>query len=230
MDTAKQSCIIFFMKYPEPGQVKTRLGHAIGQQQAAELYACFVEDIVDLLIEKNIPTICCYEPDSARASIEAWLGPRHHYVAQAGTTLGERMENAFTQSFKLGFSRAIVIGTDIPDLPATHLHEALEAVKSHDCVIGPATDGGYYLIGLPAVTFVPAIFQDITWSTSTVYAETMATLHGHHLKPHILPTWHDVDTYADLCELIERNANTSFATSKTYQTVLQNGWQRHHRG
>jgi rSAM/selenodomain-associated transferase 1 len=125
------------------------------------------------------------------------------------------MENAFQQAFAEGFSRVLIIGSDIPDLPSTFLEEAFESLETHDAVIGPANDGGYYLIGCTRNTFSPAIFSGMIWSSRTVYRKTMETLERNGHRVHVLRQWDDVDTIADLEKLIARNRHAPPGGSRT---------------
>jgi rSAM/selenodomain-associated transferase 1 len=126
------------------------------------------------------------------------------------------MKNAFIDVFDEGFSRVVIVGSDIPDLPGKFLSQAFAQLDSNDVVIGPSSDGGYYLIGFCRNSFLAEAFDDITWSTSAVLEQTLARLKSHGLTVHLLPKWHDVDTRADLDDLASRNGNTGFDLSKTF--------------
>lgn len=142
-------------------------------------------------------------------------------MPQQGKNLGERMQNSFVQAFLQGFHRVIIIGSDSPDLPRTFIEEAFSALKTMDSVIGPACDGGYYLIGFRKETFFPEVFTGITWSTDKVFEESCARLKNAGRKTYILPPWHDIDTLADLQELIRRSKNGPFDCSKTMSFLLR---------
>jgi len=129
--------------------------------------------------------------------------------------VGERMENAFRQAFTRGFSRVVLIGSDIPDLPSPLINEALAALRMHDAVIGPARDGGYYLIGFRNDTFFPAVFSGIAWSTGAVFRSTMQAFGKAGQRVHELPLWQDVDTIEDLKDLAARSRRSAFSSSRT---------------
>jgi glycosyltransferase A (GT-A) superfamily protein (DUF2064 family) len=134
------------------------------------------------------------------------------------------MERAFGQIFSEGFTSAVLIGSDIPDLTPAVFHEALESLKTNDVVMGPAADGGYYLIGFNKSAFLPYIFHGIAWGTNTVFREAMSILHGASLRVHLVPEWQDVDTLDDLKSLFERNRDTIFDKSRTMAYLVK------HRG
>ena len=112
-------------------------------------------------------------------------------------------------------SRLVLIGSDIPDLPAPLIKEALAALHMHDAVIGPARDGGYYLIGFRNDTFFPGVFSGIAWSTGTVFRSTMQAFGKAGQRVHELPLWQDVDTIEDLKDLAARSRRSAFSSSRT---------------
>lgn len=224
VDTNNQ-CILFFAKSPIKGQVKTRLSAEIGDDQAVELYKCFVEDLIALLEGLKLHFKCCFRPPDAKQVFIKWLGQKHCYIPQTGDNLGERLENAFRMTFEENFTKALVIGSDSPDLPADFLREALQALDTYDAVVGPCLDGGYYLIGFTKQSFVPQVFEGVSWSTPLVCGQTLNTLRKHKLKVYLLPRWYDVDVLSDLNKLVLRNKDTAFLKSKTltfiHKTVCQ---------
>ncbi len=213
---ADQPLIILFVKAPVRGQVKSRLAaSALGDDATLELYRNFCLDILDTLKQTGIPVrICYYPPDSGNA-VAGWLGPGQQYLPQEGRDVGERMDNAFRQAFSRGFSRVLLIGSDIPDLPAPLFSDAMAALLTHDAVIGPARDGGYYLIGFRNDTFAPGVFSGIAWSTGAVFEQTMAAFAHAGRRVHELPLWQDVDTIEDLKDLAARNRRSAFRASRT---------------
>jgi rSAM/selenodomain-associated transferase 1 len=200
-----KSIILLFIKAPEKGQVKTRLAAAIGNDAAFELYRNFILDIIDTVKKTGCPFRICFYPPDAGEAVTSWLGARYRLMPQNGNDLGERMENAFLQCFSEGAESAILIGSDIPDLVPDVLREALSSLAENDSVIGPASDGGYYLIGFKKGAFLPRIFHGIRWSEETVFQETITMLHDAALTVHRAPLWNDVDTVQDLKALYERN-------------------------
>jgi len=211
----QSTVLLLFIRYPEPGRVKTRLAARIGADEAAELYRNFILDILATLAKCGLPLRVYFSPSDRETALRAWLGPQYVFKPQRGPDLGARMRLAFEEAFGEGFSRGILLGSDVPDLPLSLLKEAVDALERHDAVIGPARDGGYYLIGFQR-GFIPTdVFEGIPWSTAGVVRETMARLEAHECRIHHLPEWEDVDTAEDLAALEKRAQNTDFTRSKT---------------
>lgn len=213
-------CLIVFLKYPEIGGVKSRLAATIGERHASYVYRQFVYDLLDSLTAENYGLRLFFSPPDRRCAITEWLGSSLSYEPQTGDDLGERMKNAFEKSFADGFRSTILIGSDIPDLPAEIIDQGFAALKGDGCVIGPSFDGGYYLIGFKAETFSPDVFADIPWSTDNVLNETRRVLEKQGRSIALLPSWRDVDGYEDLIALMERNRHTAFAQSRTIRYIL----------
>jgi 2-phospho-L-lactate guanylyltransferase (CobY/MobA/RfbA family) len=117
--------------------------------------------------------------------------------------------------FSRGCCDALIVGSDSPDLPSRFYDEALAALRDHDVVVGPAYDGGYYLIGFRRETFLPDAFAGISWSTPEVFTRTLVILRNCGRRVHLLPPWWDVDTIEDLRALALRNGDTPFSGSAT---------------
>jgi rSAM/selenodomain-associated transferase 1 len=218
---ADQPLILLFIKTPARGQVKTRLAVALGKDAVLELYQRFVQDILDTVEQTGIPVMICYYPPDSGNAVAGWLGPGQQYLPQEGRDVGERMENAFRQVFIRGFSRVVLIGSDIPDLPAQLLNEAMAALLTHDSVIGPARDGGYYLIGFRSDTFFAGVFSGIAWSTGTVFRSTMQAFGKAGQQVHELPFQQDVDTVEDLKDLAVRSRQSAFSSSRTMSFLAE---------
>lgn len=220
-----KDCILFFVKSPEQTTVKSRLAEAVGAETARELYRNFVLDMLDIPYDVTAKDqhdlrVCFYPPEAGQ-EIQDWLGSSYAFVPQQGNDLGERMQNAFLTGFAAGYSRALLLGSDTPDLTISIITEGLSRLTSHHAVIGPACDGGYYLLGLQSEAFLPAIFCGMPWSTGEVYARTMEVFQRAHAKVSVLPPWRDIDTIADLQYLRERHRNSSFAHSRTVRYLLK---------
>jgi glycosyltransferase A (GT-A) superfamily protein (DUF2064 family) len=125
------------------------------------------------------------------------------------------MKHAFIDAFNEGIAEVVLIGSDSPDLPVEIIDEAFCSMKNNDVVIGPAFDGGYYLIGFKRDTFLPELFDAIPWSTGTVFKRTVAILREKRYKMYMLPEWRDVDRCEDLIALFLRNRNAPFVSSRT---------------
>lgn len=127
-------------------------------------------------------------------------------LRQRGNDIGERMHNALLDVFALGFERCVLIGSDSPDLPAVLVNDAFDKLDLADAVIGPSTDGGYYLIGYKRQSLCLSIFNGINWSTSGVFKETVKRLDESGFKYTQLPQWSDVDDFDDLKNFYKRNS------------------------
>jgi rSAM/selenodomain-associated transferase 1 len=209
------SCVLFFLKYPEKGRVKSRLSAEFDETLTIKLYKKFVHDLLTMLDKTSSTIVICYYPKDALDKFTMWLGSHHYYLPQKGDDLGQRMKNSFIDAFANKFEPAIIIGSDSPDLPLDYINEAFSSLKTHDVVIGPCHDGGYYLIGFTQNSFLPKAFDGIHWSTESVFAETMNIMINEGLKIHTLPKWSDVDTLSDLKALFKRNQKTDFSSSET---------------
>ena len=213
--------ILLFIKAPFEGQIKSRLAASIGNDAALEIYQRFVLDTLATVGALGIPLrICCYPPDAV-ALICSWLGTELAYMPQQGNDLGERMEQAFEEVFHEGYDRAVLIGSDIPELSLAVLREALAALDTHDAVLGPAADGGYYLIGFTAKSFLPPVFYDIAWSTNTVCDETLGRFKRSGTPVHLLPKLHDVDTKDDLAFFFKQHRSDPVASSSTLAYLIE---------
>ena len=210
-----EDVILFFVKYPEPGCVKTRLSKELGADLASTVYRNMALDLRDKLQAVPFPFMVCFSPEKNRDRYMDWLGEAHPYFPQKGAHLGERMKSAFEEVFTRGYKRAILMGSDIPDLPSDLLEEALGALHTHAAVLGPALDGGYYLVGFRHDTFFPGIFHHMPWGENSVFRETLSLLKAAEQKVYILPAWRDVDTLEDLKELMVRAEQTGFSGSRT---------------
>jgi hypothetical protein len=191
--------LIIFAKEPRPGQVKTRLCPPISPQAAARLYGQFLEDVLEEMAGlPQIPVAVAYTPEAARPFFQKLVPPDTPLVAQAGADLGERLRQAFAWGFAQGAATVLIRNSDSPDLPGSLVLAAQEVLADGraQAVLGPCPDGGYYLVGLK--TPQPRLFQDINWSSSTVLADTLAQAGRLGLTVHLLPSWLDIDTIADL--------------------------------
>jgi uncharacterized protein len=213
--------ILLFVKYPEPGKVKTRMESLLGKDRVAGLYQCFVLDLLETLKDAGYPLSLVFSPSERKREMVHLFGEGYDYRPQEGDGLGERMKNAFRECFAEGTEAAVLIGSDLPDLPAYVLREAFSALKSSAAVIGPSVDGGYYLIGFRKEGFSPEIFDGIPWSTDRVLSETMQRLAAAERTVSILPWGRDLDTPEDLQDFWRRNLSSAFARSRTVNYLRQ---------
>lgn len=195
--------LLLFVRHPEPGRVKTRLARRIGPEAAAALYRCFVEDMLAELQGLDVPISVCFTPDGAEEAARDWLGKGPAYFPQGSGDLGARMARAFERTFSAGASAAVLLGSDLPGLPASLVRRAVTETLGDRPVIGPCPDGGYYLIGFSATTFTSAAFEDIPWSGPLVLSRTMSILSQLGLMPYLMPRWRDIDRIEDVLALAE---------------------------
>jgi rSAM/selenodomain-associated transferase 1 len=215
------TCVLLFVKYPERGQVKLRLSVDLNEDVAVELYRCFVQDTLATVKKINTHLFICFLPYDVERKFKDWLGSTFPFLPQEGANLGERMKNCFTHVFTQGFRRVILIGSDSPDLPGAFLHNAFAELRTHDVVLGPSSDGGYYLIGFRDTTFLPSVFEGIHWSNPTVLQETVEKIHHEKHRLSLLPVWSDIDTIIDLKNLVKRSRDTVFKSSQTITYLHQ---------
>lgn len=193
--------ILVFVRAPEPGRVKTRLAAEIGVEAALRVYTRLARHTLAeaLALAPEVAVRVHFTPAAAAAAVRRWLGEGPTYLPQRAGGLGERLEQAFREAFTAGFARVVVVGSDLPHLSASLLHRALELLEEQEAVLGPARDGGYYLLGLRRD--LPGLFEDISWSTDRVFSQTLARLQAAGIEPVLLETLSDVDIAADLSEL-----------------------------
>jgi len=191
-------CLLFFIKNPEKGKVKTRLAAAIGDKMAVKLYKRFLLEMLFTLNSGTFLFYLCYYPETSLNDLKDWLGDHYLYMPQNGQDLGERMKNGFREAISMNFKRVVLIGSDIPDLPLEFIEEAFGSLLEKEAVIGPSLDGGYYLIGFRDKTFSPRAFDGIHWNTESVFEETLRALEQEGLSVHTLQPLRDIDTVNDL--------------------------------
>lgn len=198
-----KDCVLFFVKYPVPGEVKTRLARNSSPELVAEFYATFVEEkLAELVDGCAADIIICHAPEKAGPAMRDWLGENHRYIGQKGTDLGRRMENGLREAFFMGYDRVVLAGSDIPGLTPAILAEGLDALTETTATIGPADDGGYYCIGFHKKGFKPEVFRNMEWSTSSVFDKTISGFEKAKLDYHVLPPLEDTDTIEDVETLI----------------------------
>jgi hypothetical protein len=190
--------LLFFIKDPGKGKVKTRLASAIGDKMAVKLYRRFLFEMLFTLNRGTFLFYLCYYPENSLTELKHWLGDHYLYMPQGGENLGERMKNGFAEAFSMSFKRVVLIGSDIPDLPLEFIEDAFKSLDEKDAVVGPSFDGGYYLIGFTNKTFSPRVFDGIHWSTGSVFEETLKVLKQEGLTVHTLQPLRDIDTVEDL--------------------------------
>jgi rSAM/selenodomain-associated transferase 1 len=195
----KASCsraLILFAKDPVEGQVKTRLSTLLDSSTTLDLYQHFLRDSIEKLVA--VEGVDCFIGISSQPTTDffdqATRGRDIRLFIQAEGNLGERMRQAFEERFEEGYEQVVIIGADSPTLPLSYIKQSLRSEEN--VVIGPSTDGGYYLIGMKGG--LTDIFDGITWGTDRVLAETLKVLQGRQGQAELLPVWYDVDLPEDL--------------------------------
>jgi uncharacterized protein len=205
------TALVIFAKAPIPGQVKTRLCPPLTADEAATLHGSFVLDTLErtkaAVGKLKLPFdryLACSPSTTAVffKIMEERQGVK--LIDQVGDDLGARMKQVFETMFTRGYQHVLIVGTDVPSLPLEHYQQALALLDKHDLVLGPAHDGGYYLIGLNKP--MPALFENIPWSTDRVLSLTREKADGLGVSPALLSAWRDIDTIDDLKALIEASS------------------------
>jgi rSAM/selenodomain-associated transferase 1 len=183
---------------PVAGRVKTRLTRELTPHDAALLYQAFLRDTLGKIGSiPGVSPVVAYTPDTAEEYFRRIAPENALLLSQTGEDLGERLDHVSSELFHLGFSRVVIVGSDSPDLPGDYLELAFDRLGSHDLVLGPCDDGGYYLIGLSCGP-EHSLFTGIPWSSSRVFATTLRKAKSMGMHVAVLPRWHDIDTVEDL--------------------------------
>jgi rSAM/selenodomain-associated transferase 1 len=202
-----QEEIIIFSRYPRAGRVKTRLIPHLGSKGAAGLHTYLAEQTLARAREAaglRPALLSLWYTGATRQQMTDWLGSALPLLPQQGKDLGERMDSAFQDAWAKGLQSAVLIGSDCPALTPALIVQALSELARHDLVLGPAMDGGYYLIGLHrdlAPGAQDSLFQDIDWGTDTVYRQTLARAAAAKLTTFTLRELNDIDRPEDLQHL-----------------------------
>lgn len=195
-------------KQPAPGQTKTRLCPPLSAQVAAALYACFLQDTLEVM--RQVPDVTrgiAYLPADADGYFRQ-LAPDMELVQQRGDSLGERLDHLLTDALRTTARQAVVMDSDSPTLPPAFVAQAFSVLEGPvDVVLGPCRDGGYYLIGLKEPQ--PRLLREVPMSTPTVLQDTLALARALALNVALLPEWYDVDTGAELAMLRAELATTT---------------------
>ena len=196
--------LIIFTRYPEPGKTKTRLIPLLGAEGAADLQRKMAEhtllQVKRLSTSRELSVEIRYEGGN-ESLMKNWLGPDFDYRSQGRGDLGLRMQRSLEDAFRAGATEAVIIGTDIPDITDVIIQKAFDALKLKNVVLGPAKDGGYYLIGLQKKTLpqaIPDLFTGINWGKDGVLNKTIEVVKGLGLNFSLLDELEDVDRLEDL--------------------------------
>lgn len=185
-----------FAKYWQPGSVKTRLADSIGPEAAAHLQRQFLVTLLGRFGHASDERALVFDPPERREDFAALISPRWQLAPQSEGGLGARMRAFVESALAAGSQRVVLIGADSPTLPVAYVRQAFELLRNNPVVLGPAGDGGYYLVGL--ADRIPAMFENIDWGTSAVWEQTQQALRREGVAWVETPAWYDVDELADL--------------------------------
>jgi len=210
------SALLVFAKTPQPGKVKTRLLAAVPAEVAAALHEACIADTLRLVLKMRGCDVFLFAAGGTsyfrRLVKKQKSGARVRVLPQRGTDLGARMENAFRKYFSMGYRKVVVIGTDTPWMGTERLRRAFAELKANDVAIGPAEDGGYYLLGMRKM--VPSIFRGIPWSTERVLKLTLKKIVALRLGKKLLRRDFDLDRPEDLkraAKMLKRRPRVALA-------------------
>lgn len=213
--------LIVFAKAPEQGKVKTRLEGFFSPHQILAIYEAMLRDVLELVqdLQDQIPHISVYWTGDTRPTPPSkWVqefATLHHDI-QRGDDLGARMYHAMEDEFARGRQKILLIGCDSPHLPSGFVLQALDRLETEDWVLGPSTDGGYYLIGATCLLKDP--FKGIEWGTEMVLEQSLAVLKDMGLRVGLLPPWSDLDREEDLQNFLKDGAGSD--TARNLRSVL----------
>lgn len=190
---SSKEVLIIFVKNPREGEVKTRLAESVGDPKALRIYAKLLEYTRDIVRPLKVDLQVWYS--SYIPLNDLWDNAGAEKRTQQGENLGARMKHAFNTVFAEGYNRAVIIGSDCAQLESSIIQQAFENLKTFNTVIGPSTDGGYYLLGMDSM--YGELFEDITWSTDHVFENTIQIIEDRNLSCRRLQSLNDVDTIDD---------------------------------
>ena len=203
----KKEVVLVFQRNEVLGKVKTRLAAGVGEEQAMEIYRYLLNKTYLALKEITVPVTTYFSefiPENPIHSAE-------NKQVQVGGDLGERMRNAFVAHLESGMEKVVLIGTDCPSLEGIHLVQAFEALEHSDLVLGPARDGGYYLIGMKRRA--DFLFEGITWSSELVLSQTLILAVEQGLRSSLLPILEDIDSPEDWERYCSQNGDLPYLSS-----------------
>jgi rSAM/selenodomain-associated transferase 1 len=211
--------LIIFIRFPHPGKVKTRLASSIGNDKAARLYRLCTENVFKETrkLSSKILRYIFYADKDDEDNVIKWAGPVFHFMPQVEEDLGTRIEAAFDYVFRQRARKAVIVASDVPDLSAEIIGNAISALIDNDVVIGPTSDGGYYLLGMNRLH--SDLFHGITWSTTKVYDETLSQVEYLGLKVQCLRELDDIDTEEDLHRWLDASVKEGNPVRRAMQNI-----------
>ena len=194
--------LLVFAKAPRPGEVKTRLAETLGKDKACRAYEQLLRVLARQLAGSENVRVC-HSPADGEAELRGYFPKVWEFHPQEGADLGIRLKNAIAEAFEKGARKVCVIGSDCPYLTVEDIRQTWILLDRHELVLGPATDGGYWLIALKRPE--PRLFEEIEWGTSKVFKQTLDRAAEMQLKVAHLRELADVDKEADWRQFVERS-------------------------
>jgi rSAM/selenodomain-associated transferase 1 len=201
MHRSSENALVFMVKWPEPGRTKTRLSPPLSLVEAADLARAFLLDTLAEAARADADLWLAFAPATATSSFRSLAGPGVGLIEAETADLGLALHRAQSAAMAMGYRRVALVASDLPHLDAARYADAFAALRCADVVIGPSSDGGYYLLAAEQPT--PRLFQDVTWSTASVYEETLLRAEEAELSVATIATCDDVDTASDLVWLLD---------------------------
>ena len=220
MNRKSETVVALLVRPPVPGLVKTRLAAGLGAAGACCLYRAMVADILANIKAAGVPIHLFHAGPEDHALPRVWQEAVDRVRPQRGNDIGERMAAVFTDCFAGGIEQVILAGSDLPELGAGIIRQALAALTSHDAALAPTIDGGYGLIALQRGRYFPELFSDIPWSTNQVLALTRQRFEECALSLCLLPLLRDIDTLDDLLAYQRHPCPAAIATNEAMACLL----------
>ena len=194
----KKQAVIIFVKYPEPGKVKTRLASKTNEAFALKFYNAIAQIIFEEIeqLGNDVDKYIYFSPLPDIELLKKWVKRDFFYVEQRGTNLGQKISNALKELFDKGYGKVIIMGSDVPDISKEVIQRSLILLDEKNVVIAPADDGGYSLLGIDA--FYPMLFENIEWSTEKVFETTRSIIAENNLSLEVIEKLNDIDTRNEL--------------------------------
>lgn len=211
-----ENALLIFAKEPVAGKVKTRMHPDLSLEEAAKLYDCMLNDLYNKLHDlKNTDVIIYFAPIGSREYFQKLNYSNKLLMPQSKGDLGEKLANSFAETFRKGYKRILVIGSDCLTLTKNEIYDYFDSLLINDALIGPTADGGYYILGLN--NFHRQAFENVNWSTESVFKDTIKKFKELNLKYFVSKSNYDIDTIYDLKKFI--NEEISDSESSEYKNL-----------
>ena len=216
----KDCVLICFLKFPEPGHVKTRLAAELGDRNAALLYEAIAERVITEIypLDGTYDLVIQFDPKHDLGDYQTWIGRDFQFSPQRGNNLGDRLDQAVARAFDSGYQKVAVVGSDCVGMDQPFIEKAFEQLTEKPFVVGPSVDGGYYFLGMNQPS--SWIFQDVEWSSETVLETTLDKIEARELSMTLLEAKQDVDTIEDLAKLQQTLPKEHFLVAKINQITM----------